>query len=232
MNPDMDGILLVDKPHGWTSFDVVAKTRSLIRAQTGQKKCKVGHSGTLDPLATGLLIVLVGSYTKQADTFTKLDKTYTADIVLGYTSATGDEEGKKTKHDIAAPPLRAEVLRVLEGLLGEQMQTPPQYSAVKIGGVPAYKLARAGKTAAIQSRPVTIHELSLESYSYPSMSIRCSVSSGTYIRVLAEDIGAALGTGAYVSSLRRHSVDSYSVSDACSIAQLEKDVRSCLQKEK
>lgn len=226
----MDGILLVDKPHGWTSFDVVAKTRSLIRTQTGQKKCKVGHSGTLDPLATGLLIVLVGSYTKQAGKFTKLDKVYTADIVLGFTSTTGDDEGEKIKHETAVPPLQVEVVNVLEGLQGEQMQTPPQYSAVKIDGVPAYKLARSGKTAAVQPRPITIHELSLESYSYPSMSIRCSVSSGTYIRVLAEDIGRALGTGAYVSSLRRHSVDSYPVSDACSMSQLEKDVRSCLQK--
>lgn len=224
----MDGLLLIDKPKDWTSFDVVAKVRSLVRQQTGLKKCKVGHCGTLDPLATGLLLVVVGTYCKRAESFTKLDKSYTATLALGYTSTTGDEEGEKTAVNTKLQPSREIAEQVVSSFLGAQSQTPPQYSAIKIGGTPAYKLARAGKTAAIKPRDITVHTLTVQSYEYPYLEIECLVSSGTYIRVLAEDIGSKLGTGAYLSGLRRLTVGAYSIEQAINIEDLDSGVEGHL----
>jgi tRNA pseudouridine55 synthase len=213
----MDGILLVDKPAGWTSFDVVAKVRGIIKAETGQK-IKIGHTGTLDPMATGLLVLVLGKYTKRAGEFSKLDKVYEAELTLGQTSSTGDGEGELTQKSTRRPSLE-EVQNVLNKFVGEINQTPPQYSAIKIDGQRAYKAARAGKTVVIEPRQVKIHSIKDVEYEYPILRFTTEVSSGTYIRSLAEDIGQELGTGAYLSSLRRTQVGEFCVADT---AQLDK----------
>ena len=197
----MDGILLVDKPEGWTSHDVVAKVRGIIKAETGQR-IKIGHTGTLDPAATGLLVLVLGSYTKRAGEFSQLDKVYEAEMTLGYTSSTGDREGELTKVS-DKPPAKPAAEAALDRFKGDILQKPHKYSAVKIDGQRAYKAARAGKTVEIEPRKVKIYEITDVKYEYPKLSFTCKVSSGTYIRSLAEDIGVALGTGAYLSTLRR-----------------------------
>lgn len=212
-----DGVMLVDKPAGWTSFDVVAKIRGQIRADyyaKGEKptkrQLKVGHAGTLDPFATGLLIILLGDATKKADEFLKLDKVYEATVRLGHTSSTGDPEGELTEVS-STVPREEDVRNALSKLTGEIEQTPPAYSAIKVGGQRAYKLARAGKEVDIPKRKVNIYSLELISYDYPKIRIRTHVSSGTYIRTLAQDIGEILGTGAYCSELRRTKIGDMSI---------------------
>ncbi len=209
----MDGILLIDKPKEWTSFDVVAKIRGLVRAETGQKKPKVGHAGTLDPLATGLLIVLVGNMTKKQDDFMKKDKVYDVTLKLGVASTTGDEEGEKTVISDKQPSL-SDAEAALEAFVGEQYQTPPQFSAVKVDGQRAYKLARKGKEVKIEPRKINIYSITEVKYDYPTVQFTCKVSSGTYIRSLVTDIGEKLGTGAYMTDLRRTQIGDFSVSDA------------------
>jgi tRNA pseudouridine55 synthase len=203
----MDGILLVDKPEGWTSHDVVAKLRGILKAGTGQK-VKVGHTGTLDPMATGLLILVLGGYTKRAEEFSKLDKLYEAEITLGAASTTGDREGKITAGSDKQPQKSA-VEAVLGQFKGEILQKPHKYSAVKIDGQRAYKAARAGKTVEIESRKVKIYEITDVKYDYPRLTFTTKVSSGTYIRSMAEDIGQKLGTGAYLSALKRTAIDGF-----------------------
>src|SRR3990167_179515 len=153
----MDGILLVDKPASWTSHDVVAKVRSLLKKESGQK-IKVGHTGTLDPFATGLLILVIGSYTKRAAEFSKMDKTYEAELTLGATSTTGDTEGEITPKSAQKPSEQA-IREVLGQFEGQIMQTPHAYSAVKIGGQRAYKMARQGKEVKLEPRQVTVYRL-------------------------------------------------------------------------
>lgn len=207
----MDGFLLVDKPSGWTSFDVVAKIRNTLKRETG-KKVKVGHTGTLDPLATGLMIIVVGSYCKRAAEFSKLNKTYEVTMKLGKTSSTGDEEGEKQSVSATEPSLEA-VQAALKQFTGEIQQVPPAFSAIKINGKRAYKLAREGKEVVIEPRTVKIHSSTLKSYEYPLVNFTTEVSSGTYIRSLVTDIGEALGTGAYMSNLRRTTVGSFQLDD-------------------
>ncbi|HSX46658.1 MAG TPA: tRNA pseudouridine(55) synthase TruB [Patescibacteria group bacterium] len=216
----MDGILLVDKPSGWTSFDIVAKIRGQIKRETGLKKPKVGHAGTLDPLATGLMIILVGSYTKRAGEFSKLDKVYEVTMKLGQTSTTGDDEGEKTSVS-AYEPSTEELNDVLARFTGEIMQTPHAYSAIKVNGQRAYKLARAGKEVTIEPRKVTIYELRDVEYRYPEVKFTTKVSSGTYIRSLVEDIGKTLNTGAYMSALRRTKVGQFSLADSQAITEVD-----------
>lgn len=223
----MDGILLVDKAQHWTSFDVVAKIRGCLRAQTGQKKPKVGHSGTLDPLATGLLILLVGSYCKQAKHFSGMSKTYETVLRLGATSTTADDEGDKTT---VSPyqPTEAEIKATVAAFIGDISQIPPAYSAKKVGGQRAYKLARSGQPVALEPQQVTVHGIEVLHYEYPDVSCRMRVSSGTYIRSLAEAIGSVLTTGAYLSALRRTAVGSYSVDEADSVGDICEDVATHL----
>lgn len=224
----MDGILLIDKPAGWSSFDVVAKVRGQIKRETGLKRPKVGHTGTLDPLATGLMIVVVDSYCKRAGEFSKLDKTYETTMHLGQTSTTGDDEGEKTAvSDIV--PSENEILDALEGFLGEISQVPPAYSAIKVNGQRAYKLAREGKEVVIEPRQVTIYDIRLGAYSYPEVTFTTSVSSGTYIRSLVEDIGSKLGTGAYMSGLRRTKVGTFDIQNAISIDDVVAGVGAHIQ---
>jgi len=207
-----DGILLIDKPSGMTSFGVVARVRRVLSQAQG-KKVKVGHTGTLDPFATGLMIIVVGKECKNAGMYSKLDKVYEATIHLGQTSTTGDPEGELT-HVSDKIPTREEIEQVLTQFVGTITQTPPIYSAIKIDGERAYKLARAGKVVEVPERHVVIHSIELIDYIYPQLTIRAHVGSGTYIRTLAEDIGKVLGTGAYCTELRRTAIAEWSVDEA------------------
>lgn len=203
----MNGLLLVNKPAGITSFDCIRK----LRRTTGVKK--IGHAGTLDPAAHGLMLLLFGTACKQAQQFSKLDKTYIAQIELGKNSTTGDREGELTNISERQPDLE-EIERTLKLFIGEITQTPSKYSAIKIDGQEAYKRARRGEEVTMPSRQVTIDSIDLLTYNYPYLEISADVSSGTYIRSLAEDIGEVLGTGAYLADLIRTSVGEYDLKDA------------------
>lgn len=220
------GVLLIDKPKGWTSFDAANKVRHTIMNAglnlTGKKRFPVGHTGTLDPLATGLLVLLLGKDTKRAPELTKLDKTYQVVMRLGQTSSTGDEEGDKTAVSNIQPTddqVRSAILQ----FVGEISQIPPAYSAVKIDGVRAYKLARAGKEVKIEPRQVKIYSITDIEYDYPTVKFTAEVSSGTYIRSLVEDIGKILNTGAYMSDLRRTRVGDFDVKDALLATEISAD---------
>jgi tRNA pseudouridine55 synthase len=207
-----DGIILIDKPAEMTSFGVVARVRRVLSKAAG-KKVKVGHTGTLDPFATGLMILVIGKECKNAGHYTKLDKIYEATVRLGQTSTTGDPEGEVT--DISnRQPTREEIERALAQWTGEIQQRPPIFSAIKIDGQRAYKLARDGQQVEIPLRTVNVYSLELVDYSYPELKIRTHVSSGTYIRSLASDIGTTLSTGAYCTQLRRTSIRDWRVEDA------------------
>jgi tRNA pseudouridine55 synthase len=215
-----DSVLLIDKPSGITSFGVVARVRRKLSQQLG-KKAKVGHTGTLDPFATGLMIIVTGKECRNAGSYSKLDKVYEATFRLGQTSSTGDPEGELTTISGDQPPLD-EVYEALKGFVGEIQQTPPIYSAIKINGKRAYKLAREGGTAETIEMPVrtvTVFSLQLVDYVYPDVMIRVHVSSGTYIRTLAEDVGKVLRTGAYCSQLRRTKIADFSVDDSVMLEQ-------------
>jgi tRNA pseudouridine55 synthase len=214
-----DGIFLVNKPAKWTSFDVVNKIRFQASKERDKKprNIKVGHTGTLDPFATGLLIILVGKeYTRQATKLSKLDKTYEATIILGKNSSTGDSDGEITEVKNHQPNIK-DIQNVLTKFTGEILQTPHAFSAIKINGKRAYDLARQGENVDIPSRKVNIYNIELISYTYPKLNILTRVSSGTYIRSLAEDIGKKLGTGAYCGELRRTSIGEYSIDDATEV---------------
>jgi tRNA pseudouridine55 synthase len=218
----VDETLYIDKPADMTSFGVVARVRRVltdeVRRSLGpdeprRAKVKVGHTGTLDPFATGLMILLIGKGTKRSDEFLKLDKVYEATIRLGQVSSTGDSEGEVT--DVSSrEPTSSEIQAALEQFTGEIQQIPPMYSAIKIGGQRAYKLARMGETVEMPTRTVHIYSLELVDYSYPELRIRTHVSSGTYIRTLAEDIGRTLEVGAYCTALRRTRIGTIDISEA------------------
>lgn len=212
----MQGILLVDKPAGWTSFDIVNYVRKMVAQAEGKKpkQVKVGHTGTLDPFATGLLVLLIGKeYTKKAANLSKQDKTYEVTMRLGQMSTTGDPEGTIEAVSDTDPGVEA-LQEALRRFRGQIEQVPPAFSAVKIDGQRAYKLARAGKAVKIEPRRVTINRLALVDYSYPEVILAADVSSGTYIRSLVEDIGKNLGTGAYTIGLRRTKVGDFSLAEA------------------
>lgn len=216
--------MLISKPTGWTSFDVVNKVRRILEESAaekgGKKRFPVGHTGTLDPLATGLLILLLGSYTKRASEFSKLDKTYEVEMQLGQTSTTGDEEGEK-KIISSTHPTPVNAHKILSTFVGQSLQTPPAYSAIKVSGQRAYKLARRGIRPKLQPRPITVHAIEEIAYEYPTIKFTACVSSGTYVRTLVEDMGKALGTGAYMSGLRRTQVGNFKLADALSIGKLD-----------
>ena len=208
-----DGIILIDKPADMTSFGVVARIRRVLSQRAG-KKIKVGHTGTLDPFATGLMILVTGKECKNASYYTKLDKVYEATFQLGAISTTGDPEGEVTEVTNGRPPSREAVEAVLLQFVGDIWQYPPIFSAIKINGQRAYKLARDGKEVEIPARQVKIYSLELLSYAYPEIKVRVHVGSGTYIRSLCVDIGERLGTGAYCAQLRRLSISGWKVDDA------------------
>lgn len=214
----IDDVILIDKPANMTSFGVVARVRRVLSQQHG-KKVKVGHTGTLDPFATGLMIIVTGKECKNAGNYSKLDKTYEATIYLGKNSTTGDPEGELT--DISDTiPTKSEVDIVLKTFVGDITQRPPIFSAIKINGKRAYDLARAGKQIEMPERNVKVYDLELVDYKYPELKIRVNVSSGTYIRTLAEDIGKSLNTGAYCKQLRRISIDKWDINQAKTLSEL------------
>lgn len=202
---------------GWTSFDVVKKTKNILGG-----KIKVGHAGTLDPLATGLLIVLVGKATKQQDLYMKHDKIYEVSGTLGAISSTFDAEGEITESDVSLPS-EENLSRVINSYLGDIEQTPPQYSAIKVDGQRAYKLAREGKMIEMKKRPVTIHSIDNFQFEGKIFSFSVKVSSGTYIRSLIHDIGQDVGCGAYTSQLRRTSIADFSVDKSLPKEQWSED---------
>ncbi len=225
----MQGMLLIDKPKGWTSFDVVNFVRKMVATANGTKpkNTKVGHTGTLDPLATGLLVLLVGKeYTRRASELTKLDKTYEVTMKLGEVSTTADDEGEKSRISANQPGLE-EIEAALQQFTGEIMQTPPAFSAMKVNGQRAYKLARAGKVVNLEARPAKIYENVLTNYEYPFVKFTSEVGSGTYIRSLVEDLGKTLGTGAYMSDLRRTVVGKFTLKKA--VEPTETDVLQYVQ---
>ena len=221
----MDEILLIDKPAGMTSFGVVARVRRVLSERqrgsfgqgSGKKRVKVGHTGTLDPFATGLLIILVGKATKKSNDFLKLDKEYIAEIELGKTSTTGDPEGEIEKSYSGSPISEEEIKKVVQSFEGDILQKVPAFSAVKINGRRAYELARKGMEIETPTRKVHIYNIEVLDYAWPILKIRAEVSSGTYIRTLGEDIGEKLGCGAYVRELRRTRIKDYRVEDAISL---------------
>ena len=212
-----NGILLIDKPASMTSFGVVARVRRVLSQRAG-KKVKVGHTGTLDPFATGLMILVVGTECRNAGTYTKLDKVYEATFKIGETSSTGDPEGEIMSVS-NQQPTKQEITEVIESFIGDIQQTPPAYSAIKINGQRAYKLARNGEAVEMPIRIVTIYSLELLDYSYPFVKVRAHVSSGTYIRTLGEDIGKKLQTSAYCTQLRRTQIADFSIEDAVSLPE-------------
>ena len=217
MNPDGE-IILIDKPADMSSFGVVARVRRVLSQREG-KKVKVGHTGTLDPFATGLMIILAGKATKRSNEFLKKDKVYEATVMLGKTSTTGDPEGEITENAVENIPSREDVERAVQIFTGKIMQKVPAFSAIKINGERAYKLARKGQEVATPTREVEIYETEILEYSYPELKIRTHVSSGTYIRTLGEDIGTELGTGAYLTALRRTRTGDYDIKDATTLDQ-------------
>lgn len=218
-----DNIILIDKPAGISSFGVVAKVRQKLRDQFGHK-IKVGHTGTLDPFATGLLILLSGKMTKKSGEFLKLDKIYEATLKLGHTSTTGDPEGEISASEINNPCSLDIIKSTLDSFTGKITQTPPRFSAIKINGERAYKLARKGADFKIPSRQVEIYSIDILEYNYPLLKIRCHVSSGTYIRTLAEDVGKKLNTGAYLTALTRTKIGQYSIKDSIPLSNFIKPI--------
>ncbi len=212
MTAPYDGMILLDKPAGLSSFGAVTAARRQLSRAAG-RKIKVGHTGTLDPFATGLLILLVGPSCRRAGEFLKLDKTYLAEITLGAESTTGDPEGQITPVNSAEPDKNA-AAEAVSSFKGEIVQIPPVYSAIKIGGQRAYRLARRGQAPVMPKRRVTVYDLRIVEYDYPRLTLIARVSSGTYIRTLAADIGKALGTGGYLSKLRRLAVGGWRVEGA------------------
>jgi len=217
-------ILLIDKPAGWTSFDVVNKIRYMIKQYLGIRKIKVGHAGTLDPLATGLLIVCTGKATKQISGFTGLDKEYTGAFYLGASTSSYDRETAidqtyKTDH------ISAKLIQdTAKKFLGTIEQIPPAFSAVKIDGVRAYKKARKQEDVKLSPRQVDIYEFEITQTGVPETSFRVLCSKGTYIRSLAYDFGKSLNSGAYLYSLCRTSIGNFSLKDAISMQDLEKEM--------
>lgn len=214
---NVSGFLLIDKPLEWTSHDVVAKVRGLTGIQ------RIGHGGTLDPLATGLLILGVGAATKQLEQFVQGDKSYTATVRLGATSSTDDGEGELMEQPDATPATEPEVRAALAYFQGKQEQLPPSYSALKTNGKKAYELARQGLKVPRQPRVVVYHEMTLRKYEWPIIELTATVSKGTYIRSLARDIGARLGTGGYLNALRRDSIGKLQLAEAVTMEQLAED---------
>ncbi len=209
-------VLYFDKPLGWTSFDLVAKVRRALCRALGQKKLKVGHTGTLDPLATGLVTICTGRATKQIDTLQYLTKEYEATLQLGATTPSFDMEHPVDAEYPTSHITEGLVREVLPTFLGAQWQVPPVYSAVSVGGKRAYEFARQGQSVALKPKLLQIDSIDLLSFDAERMqlSIRVVCSKGTYIRALARDIGERLGSGAYLRSLRRTRVGDVRVEDA------------------
>jgi len=219
----LDGqILLINKPLGWTSFDVVKKIKNLIRKKYNLKKIKVGHAGTLDPLATGLLIVCTGKFTKQISKIQSQEKEYTGDIILGMTTPSYDLE---TEVDVTFETRHITEQLIKETtaqFIGEIDQKPPIFSALKRGGERLYEKARRGEKIKIESRRVSVHSFDITTIEMPKVSFEITCGKGTYIRSIANDFGAALNSGAHLSKLCRTAIGNYNLSEGINIETFER----------
>lgn len=218
-------ILLINKPYGWTSFNVVNKIKHLIRKEMGYKKLKVGHAGTLDPLATGLLVICVGKATKLVETFINDDKEYIATFRLGQTTPSFDMETQMNR-EFPVDHITTELVQsTVNSFLGEQSQVPPLFSAKFVQGKRAYDLARQGVEMELKPVKIIFHELEIIKFELPNLTLRVRCSKGTYIRSLARDLGVALKSGAYLSDLIRTGSGKFKLSDAKELAAFEKNFR-------
>jgi len=217
-------VLLIDKPLNWTSFDVVNKLKHKIRHTHGLKKIKIGHAGTLDPLASGLLIVCTGKMTKSIENFQNQEKIYTGEIVLGGTTPTYDAEFEP---DVLYPTehiTEAMIYDVANKLTGEIDQIPPKYSAIKVKGQTAYSLARKGKEFELKSRKINIFSFDITKIEMPRIAFNVRCSKGTYIRTLAHDFGKLCQSGAYLGALRRENIGDYSVDNALNVEEMSERI--------
>jgi len=212
---ELEGVLLVDKPADHTSHDVIARLRGKLRMR------KIGHAGTLDPMATGLLIVLVGKATRVSQYLISLDKEYEGAIELGRTTDSQDADGQVTETRPVPALSEADVRSAMAGFLGDQYQTPPMYSAIKVGGVPLYKRARKGEEIEREPRFIRVMAWDLLGLELPRLTFRLRCTKGTYVRTLAHDLGAKLGCGAHLCALRRTATDRFNVSQALTLGQIE-----------
>ena len=219
MNKYEDGeVLLIDKPLKWTSFDVVRKLRALLGIR------KIGHAGTLDPLATGLLILCTGKWTKRINEYMAQEKEYTGTFTLGATTASYDLETQPMPVKEVTGMDEALIYAAVQPFTGEIMQVPPAHSAIKKDGKRVYELARRGETVILEPRKITIHVFEITAIDLPVVSFRVVCSTGTYIRSLANDFGASLGCGAYLSSLCRTRIGRYELKEAMSIREAEEKI--------
>jgi tRNA pseudouridine55 synthase len=215
-------VLLINKPLHWTSFDAVRKIRYLTKAK------KVGHAGTLDPLATGLLVICTGRYTKKINEFMATEKEYTGTFTLGATTATFDLESDPQNFKDYAAIMHQQILETAKIFSGEIMQIPPMHSAIKKDGKRVYELARQGKEIKLEPRRITIKEFDITTIALPVVSFRVVCTTGTYIRSLANDFGESLGCGAYLSSLCRTRIGDFLLVDSMTIEEAEKSIRQKL----
>ena len=215
----MNKTFIINKPLEWTSMDVIAKMRNIL----GMKK--IGHAGTLDPLATGVLIVCTGTMTKKINEFMDMKKEYEAEIDLTAFSHTDDAQGPLHPVEVTKAPTMQEIETVLATFIGTTTQIPPKFSAIKINGKRAYKKAHNKEEFIMPPRQVTIYDISIISYQWPKLSITVSCAKGTYIRSLARDIGKKLQTGGYLSGLIRTSIGQYTIQDAITLEQLAEQFR-------
>ncbi len=213
------GIVLIDKPSGWTSFDVVNKIRHTLHIK------KVGHAGTLDPFATGLLIIAFGKKTKELNNFQGLDKSYSGSFILGKRTPSMDGETEVIEEKSFEAVTDDDILTVRDSFLGESMQLPPMYSAVKHKGKKLYELARKGKEVEREPRKIIVSDFEISKINLPQVDFDITVSKGTYIRVIADDFGKRLGCGAYLHGLRRTAVGSYLADEAFKIEEFVEFVK-------
>jgi tRNA pseudouridine55 synthase len=218
--PTPAGLMLIDKPTGPTSMDVCARVRWKLRQAGAPKRIKVGHGGTLDPMATGLLVIMVGKATKLCDKVMVGEKEYLATIDLVHRSTTDDAEGQITPIEVPTPPTEEALRDVLAKFVGVIMQVPPSFSALHVEGRRAYDLAREGKVVELAARPVTVHAITLEKFEWPLAHVRISCGKGTYIRSIARDVGSSLGVGGMLTALRRTRVGEWHVRDAAAMDAL------------
>lgn len=220
MHPFAEGqIVVVDKPLGWTSFAVVNRFRYLLKERLGIKRIKVGHAGTLDPLATGVVVLCTGRFTKRIEEFQSLPKRYVATIQLGATTPSYDLESEIDAHYPTEHITPAEVESALGRFVGEIPQVPPVFSAIKVDGKRSYKMARRGEEVELQARPVMIYDIKLLRCELPEIEIEVLCGKGTYIRALARDIGAALGSGGHLTALRRTEVGDFKADEAIKVEE-------------
>ncbi len=212
---EVEGVLLVDKPTGMTSHDVVYRLRRKFQIQ------RIGHAGTLDPMATGVLVMLVGKATKISQYLISQDKVYEGELTLGITTNSQDAEGEVMETRPVPPLTEADVRAAMKGFLGDQYQQPPMFSAVKIGGVPLYKLARQGEEVEREPRFIRVTEFELLSFALPKLTFRLACTKGTYVRTIAHDLGQKLGCGGHLSALRRTASGRFTIAQCLPLGEIE-----------